>query len=34
LPLALAIMRGQNGDIEVDGGGNGAGAKFIMKLYK
>jgi signal transduction histidine kinase len=22
LPLALAIMRGQNGDIEVDGGGN------------
>ena len=34
LPLALAIMRGQNGDIEVDGGGNGRGATFALKLYK
>lgn len=30
LPLALAIMRGQNGDIEVDGKGN----TFILKLFK
>jgi K+-sensing histidine kinase KdpD len=34
LPLALAIMRGQNGDIEVDGGGNGTGATFTLKLYR
>jgi signal transduction histidine kinase len=34
LPLALAIMRGQNGDIEVDGGGNGTGATFTLKFYK
>lgn len=34
LPLALAIMRGQNGDIEIDGGGNGIGATFILKFYK
>jgi signal transduction histidine kinase len=34
LPLALAIMRGQNGDIEVNGGGNGIGATFTLKLYK
>ena len=34
LPLALAIMRGQNGDIEVDGGGNGRGAAFMLKLFK
>ena len=34
LPLALAIMRGQNGDIEVDGGGNGVGATFTMKFYR
>jgi signal transduction histidine kinase len=34
LPLALAIMRGQNGDIEVNGGGNGAGAVFTLKFYK
>jgi K+-sensing histidine kinase KdpD len=33
LPLALAIMRGQNGDIEVDGGGNGTGATFTLKFY-
>ncbi len=34
LPLALAIMRGQNGDIEVDGGGKGFGATFTLKFYK
>jgi len=34
LPLALAIMRGQNGDIEVDGGGKGQGATFTLKLFK
>jgi signal transduction histidine kinase len=34
LPLALAILRGQNGDIEVDGGGNKKGASFTMKFYK
>ena len=34
LPLALSIIRGQNGDIEVTGGGNGIGATFILKLYK
>jgi len=34
LPLALAIMRGQNGDIEVDGGGNGVGATFTLKFYR
>ena len=34
LPLALAIMRGQNGDIEIDGGGNGVGAMFTLKFYK
>lgn len=34
LPLALSIMRAQNGDIEVTPGGNGAGAAFILKFYK
>jgi len=34
LPLALAIMRGQNGDIEVSGGGNDSGAVFTLKFYK
>ena len=34
LPLALAIMRGQNGDIEVNGGGNGIGATFTLKFYR
>lgn len=34
LPLALAIMRGQNGDIEADGGGNGTGAKITLKFFK
>lgn len=34
LPLALSIMRGQNGDIAVSPGGNGVGATFFMKFYK
>lgn len=34
LPLALAITQGQNGDIEVDGGGNDCGATFTLKLFK
>ena len=34
LPLALSIMRAQNGDIEVTPGGNGVGATFCMKFYK
>lgn len=34
LALALAILRGQNGDIIVDGGENGSGATFTLKLFK
>lgn len=34
LPLALAILRGQNGDIEVEGGGYESGATFTMKFFK
>lgn len=34
LPLALSIMRAQNGDIEVSPGGKGAGATFLMKFYR
>ena len=34
LPLAKAIMRGQVGDIEVDGGGKGKGATFTLKFFK
>ena len=34
LPLALAIMHSQDGDIEVNGGQNGSGATFTLKLYK
>ncbi len=33
LPLALAIIRGQSGDIEVSGGGEGIGAAFTLKFY-
>jgi signal transduction histidine kinase len=33
LPLAKAIMRGQQGDIEVDGGGKGRGATFTLKFF-
>ena len=34
LPLALSIMRAQNGEIEVLPGGKGTGATFVMKFYK
>jgi signal transduction histidine kinase len=34
LPLALAIMNGQGGDIDVDGGRAGTGAVFTLKFYK
>lgn len=34
LPLALSIMRAQNGDIEVLPGGSGVGATFCMKFYR
>lgn len=38
LPLALSIVRGQNGDIDVNGGGNGTnskmGAAFKVKFFK
>jgi signal transduction histidine kinase len=34
LPLSLAIMHGQNGDIEVNGGSDGSGASFTLKFYK
>lgn len=34
LPLALSIMRAQNGDIEVSPGGKGIGATFVMKFYR
>lgn len=34
LPLALSIMRAQNGEIEVLPGGKGCGATFVMKFYK
>ena len=34
LPVALAVMRGQNGDIEVSGCGNGLGATFTLKFFK
>lgn len=34
LPLALSIIRGQNGDLDIDFGGNGKGATFTIKFYK
>ncbi|MDR0857688.1 MAG: HAMP domain-containing histidine kinase [Oscillospiraceae bacterium] len=34
LPLALSIMRSQNGDVEADGGGKDTGATFTLKLFK
>lgn len=34
LPLALAIVRRHNGDIDVDCGKEGSGATFTIKLYK
>jgi len=33
LPLAETIMRSQNGDIEIDGGGQGKGATFTLKIF-
>jgi signal transduction histidine kinase len=34
LPLALAIMRGQNGDVQAENAKDGGGARFTLKLYK
>lgn len=34
LPLALSIIRGQNGDIEVLPGGKESGATFMIKFFK
>jgi len=34
LSLSLSIIRGQGGDIEVDGGHDNQGATFTIKLYK
>lgn len=34
MPLALKIIKGQGGDIDVDFGGNGRGATFTIKMYK
>lgn len=34
LQLALAILRGQNGDIEVNGGENGSGATFTLQFFR
>lgn len=34
MPLALSIVKGQGGDIDIDFGGNGQGATFILKLFK
>ena len=34
MPLALSIIRGQGGDIDIDFGGNGKGATFFIKFYK
>ena len=34
MPLALSIMKEQNGDIDVELGGNGKGATFLLKFFK
>ena len=34
LPLAQSIMHNQNGEIQVQGGGNGIGATFMLKFFK
>jgi len=34
MPLALSIMKGQNGDIDVEFGGNGQGTTFVLKFFK
>ena len=32
--LALSILKGQGGDIDVDFGGKGEGTTFILKFFK
>ena len=34
MPLALSIVKGQGGDIDVEFGGDGQGTTFIMKFFK
>jgi signal transduction histidine kinase len=34
LPLALSIMRGQDGDIQIDGKSKNGGATFTLKFFK
>ena len=34
MPLALSIIKGQGGDIDIDFGGRGQGATFIIKFFK
>lgn len=34
MPLALSIVKGQGGDIDIDFGGKGQGATFIMKFFR
>ena len=34
MPLALSILKGQGGDIDVDFGGRGEGSTFILKFFK
>lgn len=34
MPLALSIVKGQVGDIDVDFGGNGEGTTFVIKFFK
>ena len=34
MPLALSIVKGQGGDIDVDFGGNGEGTTFVIKFFK
>lgn len=34
MPLALSIVKGQGGDIDVDFGGNGEGMTFVIKFFK
>ena len=34
MPLALSIVKGQGGDIDVDFGEDGQGTTFIIKFFK
>ena len=34
MPLALSILKGQGGDIDVDFGGRREGTTFILKFFK